>query len=79
MAVGAYHADAPDSDNPGVGAGRGAVWLIKDGGDSWGSIVAEDVVKIDSGTTGLTLADGDHFGSAVSVGRGAAGCGGVWG
>ena len=50
------------------GTNRGAVYLIKDSGDGWESIVASDVTKINNDTAGITLADNDHFGDDVSFG-----------
>ena len=56
---------------PGDGTGgtnRGAVYLIKDGGDGWATIETEDVTKISGSTAGITLADWDNFGRSVAVG-----------
>ena len=60
LAVGANYDDTGGSD-------RGAVYLIDDGGNGWADIVASDVTKISNSTTGITLANGDEFGSAVAL------------
>ena len=53
---------------PGTDSDEGAVYLIEDGGDSWGSVAAGDVSTIDGSHTGLTgLTAGDRFGTAVSA------------
>ena len=36
------------------------------GGDSWGTIAAADVTKVDNDSAGLSLALEEHFGSAVA-------------
>ena len=46
---------------------KGAVYVIANGGDDWGSIEAGDVVKIDGSTAGITLANYDYFGDYVSL------------
>ena len=38
---------------------------------AWGSVAAADVVKFDSTTDGITLANDDSFGSAVALDDGA--------
>ena len=58
-----------ESDNTG-GYGRGAIYIIKDGGDDWSSIVADDVIKIDSNTSGLSLTNHEFFGTSVTLGSG---------
>ena len=63
LAAGAYH------NNTG-GGNAGAVWLIADGGDGWGSVAASDVVKISNDTAGITLTGSDEFGRSVSLGDG---------
>ena len=64
LAVGAQGDDTGGSD-------RGAVYLITDGGDAWGSVAAADVVKFDSTTDGITLANSDSFGGSVALADGA--------
>ena len=46
---------------------KGAVYVIANGGDDWGSIEAGDVVKIDGSTAGITLANYDYFGDYISL------------
>ena len=46
---------------PGEASGKGAVYLIDDGGDSWGSVAAADVTTVDTSAAGLTLAAGDRL------------------
>ena len=46
---------------------KGAVYVIANGGDDWGSIEAGDVVKIDGDTAGITLASYDYFGDGVAL------------
>ena len=46
---------------------KGAVYVIANGGDDWGSIEAGDVVKIDGDTAGITLANYDYFGDGVAL------------
>ena len=49
------------------GSGKGAVYLIRDGGDGWGSIVASDVTSIDENFSGISLENGDSFGAGVAI------------
>ena len=37
------------------------------GGDGWKTVVAADATKLSGATNGITLADSDHFGSAVAL------------
>ena len=53
-------------DNGG-GSSRGAVYLIDDGDDGWGSVLAGDVTKISNDTAGITLANADYFGNGVAL------------
>ena len=52
----------------GCGSVAGAVFLIDDGTDDWGSVQSTDVTKIDSGTNGLSPANADNFGFSVALG-----------
>ena len=45
---------------------RGVVYLIENGGDAWGSIVAADVTKLGDSTPGLSISAQSQFGSAVA-------------
>ena len=46
---------------------KGAVWLVADGGDAWGSVVADDVIQIVGGRQdGVTVLTDDGFGSGVA-------------
>ena len=45
----------------------GAVYLIKDGGNDWADIVADDVTKLSGSTGGLSLSNLDYFGYSVSL------------
>ena len=60
---------------PGTSSNKGRVYLIADGGDSWGSVAVSDVVKVDTDSTGLTLTAEDHFGSSVAFDGGRTGSG----
>ena len=52
------------------GTDRGAVYLIKDGGNDWADIVSSDVTVIDDSETALALADYNDFGIGVAVHNG---------
>ena len=62
IAVGAY------GDDTG-GTSRGTVYLITDSDNDgdFSDAVANDIVEINSSTTGLTLADSDYFGRGVAL------------
>ena len=49
------------------GTGRGAVYLIDDGGDGWTSIASGDVTKISDSTGGITLVNEVWFGTSVAL------------
>ena len=59
---------APGDDTDGTN--EGAVWVVRDGGDDWDTVAASDVTRVGGSTGGLTLADGDAFGSGVAVAGG---------
>ena len=59
-----------DIANDTGGYGRGAVYLIADGGDGWATIESTDVVKLSSDTAGITLEDYDQFGYSVAIDNG---------
>ena len=60
------------------GTNRGAVYLIRDGGDGWGSIIAGDVAVIDNTLSSITLVNDDNFGSGVAIDGGALAVGAVY-
>ena len=60
LAVGAYTRDSA----------RGTAYLIDDGDDGWGSVLAGDVTVIGNGTNGISLAVSDSFGSSVAFDNG---------
>ena len=66
---GALAVGAPGDDTG--GSGRGAVYIIDDGDDGWGSVEAGDVLTVDNTTTGLSLDNNDALGSAVALAEGA--------
>ena len=61
LAVGAY------GDGESLGSAIGAAYLIKDGGDGWSSILADDVTKIDDSTSGIAIATSDNFGTGIAL------------
>ena len=54
------------------------VYVIDDGGDSWGSVASSDVLEIGDGTGGLSLTNADYFGYSVSLDDGLLSVG-AWG
>ena len=49
------------------GTNRGAVYLIREGGDGWESVITGDVMVIDNALSSITLANNDNFGSTVAI------------